>query len=253
MEYSLISFDEYNKCKNIAKQILRSSSHYSHRDIAKLRGPNIINSLNSKYMPNAVIYYSCNDIFVNKKHYLDYWNNMFDMNNIYLRIHNAIELDDIFIQTVSGMTTFDSGHRPLLFLNASNNIQRMIFTLLHEFIHLHQAERRSADYMQALAMINLDRMSGTSYPEELQPVEDEANTVASLLVLPDSNLNKDIHNLSFNELRDKYQISSSGLYNRLRSFFYYTKDFDEYEANQAAHAFSINDHKLIYYVRKHID
>lgn len=252
MEYSLISFDEYRKCQDIARIILQSASQYNNRAANKLRAVNIINALNKKYSPHVVMYYSDQPKAPNEKSCLAFWNRSFDLNNIYLHARKIVKLDDVFTNAVSGMTSFEFGKRPILFLNAENNLERMLFTLLHEFTHMYQADK-SLDYIQALAMINFDKMNGTSYPTELQSIEDEANTVASLLMIPDIALKFDIHRLSFYQLKNKYQISSSALFNRLRSYFYYSTDFDEYESNQAAQAFSLNDHKLIYHVRKELD
>lgn len=251
MEYSLISFDEYEKCQEIARRILQDASQNNNRSTSKLRAPNIINTLNSEYSPNVALYYSSNQKIKSETACLTYWNQLFDMNNVYVHARKIAKVDEIFTDTVAGLTNFD-GEYPTLFINAGNSLQRMLFTLLHEFTHMYQAEG-SLDYVRALAMINADKMNGTSYPAELQPVEDEANTVASLLMIPDATLKRDIHKLSFYQLKNKYQISSSALFNRLRSYFYYSTDFDEYESNQAAQAFSINDHKLIHHVRKELN
>lgn len=253
MEYSLISFDEYKNCKNIAKRILRDSAQYSHKDINKLRAPDIINMLNSKYSPNVAIYYSDHVGITDGSTYMDRMNEYFDIKGIYMRVRRSIKLDDIFVETVSGMTAFNNGQKPVMFLNINNYFNRMLFTMLHEFTHMYQAENRSADYMQALAMINRDKMSGNSYSDELKPVEDEANTVASLLLLPDHQIDKEIRVLSYDTLRSKYNMSCAGLFNRLRSYFYYDKGLDEYEASQVLYAFRLHKPEFATYIKKYLD
>lgn len=253
MEYSLISFDEYKNCKNIAKRILRDSAQYSHKDINKLRAPDIINMLNYKYSPNVAIYYSDHVGITDGSTYMDRMNEYFDIKGIYMRVRKSIKLDDIFVETVSGMTAFSNGQKPVMFLNINNYFNRMLFTMLHEFTHMYQAENRSADYMQALAMINRDKMSGNSYSDELKPVEDEANTVASLLLLPDHQIDKDIRVLSYDTLRSKYNMSYTGLSNRLRSYFYYDKGLDEYEVSQVLYAFRLHKPEFATYIKKYLD
>lgn len=253
MEYSLISFDEYKNCKNIAKRILRDSAQYSHKDINKLRAPDIINTLNYKYSPNVAIYYSDHVGITDGSTYMDRMNEYFDIKGIYLRVRRSIKLDDIFVETVSGMTAFNNGQKPVMFLNINNYFNRMLFTMLHEFTHMYQAENRSADYMQTLAMINRDKMSGNSYSDELKPVEDEANTVASLLLLPDHQIDKDIRVLSYDTLRSKYNMSYTGLSNRLRSYFYYDKGLDEYEVSQVLYAFRLHKPEFATYIKKYLN
>lgn len=253
MEYSLISFDEYKNCKNIAEQILQDSAKYSHKDMEKLRAPDIINMLNYKYSPNVAIYYSDHVGIADGSTCVDRMNEYLDIKGIYLRVRRSIKLDDIFVETVSGMTAFNDGKKPAMFLNINNCFNRMLFTMLHEFTHMYQAEHRSAYYMQALAMINRDKISGNAYPDELKLVEDEANTVASLLLLPDHQIDKDIRQLSYDALRSKYNMSCAGLFNRLRSYFYYDKELDEYEASQLLYAFRLHKPKFATYINKYLD
>ena len=75
---------------------------------------------------------------------------------------------------------------------------------------MYQAER-SQSYMEALALINADKIQGNPYPEELQPIENEANVIASLLLVPDKCLKFDILHSTFNEIQDKYGFQANAI------------------------------------------
>ena len=250
MEYSKISRTEYTNCQAVADKILRFTSNSTNKSIYDVKAPHIINTFYSRFRPNIIVFYPSSI----PKHYTDdqilrILNQQFDIHGFYMQAKKIISVDDIFTNTVAGLTWVNSP-RPTLFLNiTSNNFKRLTFTCLHEFAHMYQAER-SQSYMEALALINADKIQGNPYPEELQPIENEANVIASLLLVPDKCLKFDILHSTFNEIQDKYGISKSALFNRLQNYFYYSSDFDEYESNQAAHAFLVNDNKIIYQVRK---
>lgn len=250
MEYSKISRKEYASCQAVAGKILQFASINSNKELYNLKAPNVINAFNRKFHPNVIGFYpkSSKTIYSNAE-LLGKMNCQFDLHGIYLHARKIISVDDIFTNTVSGLTTFDY-KRPTLFLNiSSNNFKRITFTFLHEFVHMYQAER-SHNYMKTLALINADKIQGNPYPEELQPLENEANVIASLLLVPDKSLKLDLLHRTFSQIQNKYGISRSALFNRLQNYFYYSANFDEYESNQAAHAFLVNDNKIIYQVRK---
>lgn len=250
MEYSKISRKEYASCQAVADKILRFTSNRTNKNIYDVKASHIINAFYSRFKPNIIAFYPSSL----PKHYTDaqiltILNQQFDLHGFYMQAKKIISVDDIFTNTVAGLTMFNYPH-PTLFLNiTSNNFKRLTFTCLHEFAHMYQAER-SQSYMEALALINADKIQGNPYPEELQPLENEANVIASLLLVPDRCLKFDILHRTFNEIQDKYGISRSALFNRLQNYFYYSADFDEYESNQAAYGFAVNAPKVIYQVRK---
>lgn len=253
MEYAVVSSKDYYEDQKIANTILQASAIDNHKDIRDLRAFNTINTLNRRFHPKIIAYYSnsSNDYLVEDSQsnavYLDSFNSQFDYHGIYLHAQELVKVDDIFGQTVSGLTSFNYD-APTLFINASNsNFERIIFTCLHEFAHMYQAEQ-SEQYIEAVALINAEKIQGKAYPEELQAIENDANVIASLLLVPDVALKNDIFKLNFNQLKDKYATSTTALYNRLLNYFYFSVGLDEYESTQAATAYQQNDIEIINHV-----
>lgn len=250
MEYSIVSRDEYQNCQQIADKIIKFAMNNTGGNGRNVRAANIINAFNKKFQPNVIVFYPAST----EKNYTDneiltIINQQFDMHGFYMQAKKVINVDDIFTNTVSGLTLFNYAH-PTLFLNiADNNFRRLTFTCLHEFAHMYQADK-SKSYMDALALLNADKIQGNPYPEELQPIENEANVIASLLLVPDHSLKLDILRFDFRKMQDRYGISRSALFNRLQNYFYYSAGFDEYETGQAAYGFSVNDFSIIYKVRE---
>ena len=203
MEYSVISRNEYQNCQQIANKILSFTSRSTNKNIHNIKATNIINAFYRKFKPNVIAfcpssvqkYYSDDEV-------LKILNQQFDLHGFYMQAKRIINVDDIFTNTVSGLTLFNYRH-PTLFLNiTSNNFKRITFTCLHEFAHMYQAEK-SQSYMEALALLNADKIQGNPYPEELQPLENEANVIASLLLVPDQSLKLDLLYCSFNKIQNK--------------------------------------------------
>lgn len=252
MEYAVVSSKDYYEDQKIANTILQASAIYNHKDIRDLRAFNTINTLNRLFHPKVIAYYSDSSSNYSVEDgsnavYLDSFNSQFDYHGIYLHAQELVKVDDIFGQTVSGLTSFNYDS-PTLFINASNsNFERIIFTCLHEFAHMYQAEQ-SEQYIEAVALINAEKIQGKAYPEELQAIENDANVIASLLLVPDVALKNDIFKLNFNQLKDKYATSTTALYNRLLNYFYFSVGLDEYESTQAATAYQQNDIEIINHV-----
>ena len=75
------------------------------------------------------------------------------------------------------------------------------------------------------------------YPKDLQPFEDEANIVASILYLPDETIVDLItKGYSYNEIQKQVKISKTALFNRLRNFLIY-KNITPYEATNIVTTF----------------
>lgn len=252
MEYAVVSSKDYYEDQKIANTILQASAIDNHKDIRDLRAFNTINTLNRLFHPKVIAYYSDSSSNYSVEDgstavYLDSFNSQFDYHGIYLHAQELVKVDDIFGQTVSGLTSFNYD-APTLFINASNsNFERIIFTCLHEFAHMYQAEQ-SEQYIEAVALINAEKIQGKAYPEELQAIENDTNVIASLLLVPDVALKNDIFKLNFNQLKDKYATSTTALYNRLLNYFYFSVGLDEYESTQAATAYQQNDIEIINHV-----
>lgn len=183
--------------------------------------------------------------------YLANINAQFDMRNINIHARELVTVDEVFARKISGFTFFKY-EPPTLYLNLStNNFERIVFTALHEYSHMYQSER-DPDYARVAALINTSKLLNMSYPEEYQPLETEANIVASLLIVPDVSLDADIRLWNFNEIRNKYSISAQALHNRLINYFYFNCSFDYTMALQATLGFRNHDKEVIKQVRTHL-
>ncbi|WP_175532655.1 ImmA/IrrE family metallo-endopeptidase [Lactobacillus gasseri] len=258
MEFELVSPDAYRSCQEIANRILEQTSIATHKGITKLRANDALTYLNNRYSPQIVFYYAKPEddyddwhVADNQVDYLANANAQFDMRNINIHATELITVDEIFARKVSGFT-FLKYQPPILNLNIStSNFERILFTALHEYTHMYQSER-DPDYARAAALINTSKSLTMSYPEEYQPLETEANIVASLLIVPDSSLDADIRLRNFNEIRNKYSISAQALHNRLINYFYFNCDFDYTMALQATLGFRKHNIEVIKQVRQHL-
>lgn len=127
-------------------------------------------------------------------------------------------VDSAFQRAVDGFTAELYGNF-VVFLNIDlDNPRRGLFTLLHEMVHIrfHLVEPR---YYFMCAKLAPDQ----EYPEELLPYEDEANAIASVLLINDDQLLEELSaGNSFGAVADAYHMSHSALHNRLKNFLAYT-------------------------------
>ena len=90
MEYAVVSSKDYYEDQKIANTILQASAIDNHKDIRDLRAFNTINTLNRRFHPKIIAYYSnsSNDCLVEDSQsnavYLDSFNSQFDYRGIYL-------------------------------------------------------------------------------------------------------------------------------------------------------------------------
>ena len=133
---------------------------------------------------------------------------------------NIIEgVSEEFVQKCSGMI-IPSNNRFVVMINQSSGyLERVIFTVLHELSHIYcHLRQNEAKYFMSL---NNEVFSG-DYPEEIQPFEDEANIIASILYLPDESIIELITSgCSYEEIQKEVKISNTALFNRLRNFLIY--------------------------------
>jgi Zn-dependent peptidase ImmA (M78 family) len=258
MEFELVSPDNYLSCQEIANRILVQTSKATHQCINKLKANDALTYLNNRYSPKIVFYYAKPEddyddwqVEDNRANYLANANAQFDMRNINIHAAKLITVDEVFARKISGFTLFKY-ELPTLYLNISiSNFERIVFTALHEYSHMYQSER-DPDYARAAALINTSKSLTMSYPEEYQPLETEANIVASLLIVPDASLDVDIRLRNFNEIRNKYSISAQALHNRLINYFYFNCGLDYTMALQATLGFRNHNREVIKQVRQHL-
>lgn len=258
MEFELVSPEAYRSCQEIANGMLDQTSMATHKDTRKLRANDALTYLNNRYSPQIVFYYAKPEedyddwhIADNHMDYLANVNAQFDMRNINIHASKLVTVNEVFARKISGFTLFKYA-LPTLYLNLStNNFERIVFTALHEYSHMYQSER-DPDYARVAALINTSKFLNMSYPEEYQPLETEANIVASLLIVPDVSLNADIRLRNFTEMRNKYSISTQALHNRLINYFYFNCGFDYRMALQATLGFRNHNKEVIKQVRTHL-
>lgn len=127
-------------------------------------------------------------------------------------------VDSAFTSTVDGFTEALNDHF-VVFLNLDlDNGRRGLFTLLHELVHIrfHLAEPQYYSMCAKLA-------PNQKYPEELLPYEDEANAIASILLINDDQLFEELASgTGFDDMADAHYMSHSALHNRLKNYLAYT-------------------------------
>lgn len=138
---------------------------------------------------------------------------------------DLIEVDTSFSKRAAGFT-MTKKQKYIVFLNQDFTKQRLIFTLLHELVHIF-CHCDSEEYMKIFAQLEHDE----EYPKEIIPFEDEANVGASLLYLNDYAL---IHCLeervSFDQIRIRKKISAKALHNRIKNYLMFNIGMNEVEA-----------------------
>lgn len=155
-----------------------------------------------------------------------------------LTTKNALTLVDYgFCSVCSGVTIpdFETG-RYVVYINQDVVKSRVMFTILHELTHIY-CHLVDSVYDKVLVSKTSSKYSD-SYPPEIKPLEDEANTIASILFLNDQRLLKHINNgLTFDQLKEKSQMSAPALHNRLMNFLMYNCHCQEYYALSIVQAY----------------
>lgn len=126
--------------------------------------------------------------------------------------------------SLSGMTaTSDNSERYVIYINQNAILGRVMFSILHELSHVYaHLDGNSEVKLYASMKSNVSYMSSGNYPKELQPYEDEANTLASLFLLNDKRLEKAIlERKTFNDLIYENRMSGTAILNRLKNFLIY--------------------------------
>lgn len=242
-EYQLIPEDLYENSNNIADSIVEDTALKYNVKKSEVRYPMVINYLYSVIKPCYVCAYTPNLIFPfenNGQRILSEFNYGLLARKISLTAQHIDEVSTNFANRVCGFTLFpESG--PIMFLNASiTNWGRTIFTIIHELSHAYQA-LNNPSYKTSVALINAQKSQGNPYPEDLQPIETEANIIASNVYVPEDSLKKEIMDQSFEQMKCIYGMSSTALHNRIKNFLHYTIGFSAGAALSYTLAFRNND------------
>ncbi|CAM3081298.1 hypothetical protein SAMN04487792_1521 [Lactobacillus bombicola] len=257
IEYQTISHDEYDYCNEIANDILEGISnkynvakddiHYKYviDYLVDIAGPSNLCLFVSKKFCNSSFEFNK----INPNSLKITYNYKFSTQKIPLHAETIDVLSGNFCQIVSGFTIFPQDGS-IMFLNAETRTwARTIFTIIHELVHSYLATSRP-NYKKQVALINQTNLKGNPYPEDLQLIEAETNTISSLLYAPTCSLKKEILKKDFSELCYQYGMSYSAMHNRLFNYFYHDYNFTFYSAKQAVFSFRNNNKKEIEKLRK---
>lgn len=130
--------------------------------------------------------------------------------------------DKVLCESCAGLTVPDLElGRYIIYINQHTNTKgRVIFTMLHELSHIycHLKDNQSPSVYMSL----MSKNASEKYPEELIPIEKEADTVASILYLTDERLRKAlITRENFESIQRETHISKPALHNRLMNYLIY--------------------------------
>lgn len=253
MEYALIDSDSYEKCFEEADEIVSDASHYYNISKTDVRYQHIINYLNRTVPPFDI---AC---FANHPSALQSNSNYSELTRFNWLLGGSLGLDiscskiryekPAFVNSVSGLTLFYE-NEPILLLNSSPNQSwnHVIFTIIHEMVHIHKA-KSNATYEKAAALIGNYKASQTAYPESLQPLENQTNVMASLLYMPSISFQDNLLTQSFSDLCITYTTSWAAMHNRIFNYLFYERGWDKYSAKNAVFAFRNSDLQEIEQVR----
>lgn len=136
--------------------------------------------------------------------------------------------DRVLCESCAGLTIpdLDAG-RYVIYINQHTNTKgRVIFTILHELSHIYCHLNNNLN--QSIFMSLMSKNASEKYPEELIPIEKEADTVASILYLTDERIkNALITRESFETIQRETHISKPALHNRLMNYLIYNLQYAE--------------------------
>ena len=121
VEYRVVDSNVYNKCLNLANELLNQISAQSQIPVSKIFPKDIILYFESNYNINF-------SFFESKKNEIIYKD--------LVQNPDFIILDDSLVHRTSGLT-MPKKDRTLIFINQSMPLTRIKFTILHELTHLY--------------------------------------------------------------------------------------------------------------------
>lgn len=124
-------------------------------------------------------------------------------------------LDDELASKTYGVTIPEKvNNKSIIMINQKMPKQRIIFTILHELVHLHFHNTSKTKHL-----IFASKFSG-KYSSEMIPFEDEANVIASLLFCSTEQLETFLlQKSSFNYACSQICMSKAAMHNRLLNYF----------------------------------
>lgn len=162
---------------------------------------------------------------------------------------NVTFLDEETVQDLSGMSLPEAGVISIM-VNQKPAKPRVIFTALHELVHsyYHIRNKNTKQYFTLLD----EKIANTGhYPSDVQQFEDEANVIASILMLNQERLeNYLLDGLSFYEIMARTDMSESALISRLKNYFYNIHEISEFELASIVYPFKEGQASTIQRIKK---
>ncbi|MDU1630906.1 MAG: ImmA/IrrE family metallo-endopeptidase, partial [Lactococcus lactis] len=221
VEYSVVDSNVYNKCLNLANELLNQISAQSQIPVSKIFPKDIILYFESNYDINF-------SFFESKKNEIIYKD--------LVQNPDFIILDDSLVNRTSGLT-MPKKDRTLIFINQSMPLTRIKFTILHELTHLyfHKLEDNKKVFTSKFL---------GKYSDDVLPFEDEANIIASLLFCSPPKLEMLLtRNYSFDKIKSITGMSIKGLHSRLLNFLHHILGLSNSKALELVLKLRDNDYK----------
>lgn len=224
MEYRFIDSADYYLYQQKANYFLNEVSRYFNLSFTEITSKHVIDYFERKY--NILFVFL--DVDQYEEYFRDIGGRQATREDIkYKGIVNNCKIKFVpkeFCDPLSGVTmTYDCSDRYVVYINQRPILGRVMFSILHELSHIFaHFEGNKKQRMYASMMSNVSNISTGNYPKELQPIEDEANTLASLFLLNDERLKNSILNdKNFNDLIRENYMSGAAIMNRLKNFLVY--------------------------------
>lgn len=205
-EYRQIEASDYSLYRENANYLLSLISDWANISLSEITYEEVIDFFIEKFDIEIVYFDKKEDWFYNHSPYVH---------------EHQIEVTKTFVKRVSGFT-ITNGKTFKIFLQNFTNRQRIIYTLLHELVHIF-FHCTNDNYMQIFASMEVDG----HYPKEIIPFEDEANVIASFLYLNETKLIEYLdEGCSFDMILSRHNISRRALHNRLNNYLIYSLELN---------------------------
>ena len=223
MEYRFVKPADYNLYQQKANYFLNEVSHYFNLSFTEITSKHVIDYFEKKY--NILFVFL--DVDQYEEYFREFGGRQATKEDIkYRGLVSNCKVKFVpkeVCNSLSGMTMTYDLNRYIVYINQKPILGRVMFSILHELSHIFaHFEGGKNQRMYASMMSNVSDISTGNYPKELQPIEDEANTLASLFLLNDERLRSSILNgKDFNDLIKENYMSGAAIINRLKNFLVY--------------------------------
>lgn len=237
-EYKQVSLSSYKRYMDMASTLLDNIARYLNKKKEQIIYSDIISYFEYQY--NITFTF-----FEIQK------NNSITPTNDFIRYNEITKnskfdfLEEKLASRLSGVTIPDYyNHHTVIWLNQTMPKSRIIFTLLHELVHLHFHSNSNERHL-----IFASKFSGI-YSETMEVFETEANIIASLLFCPTEQLEMFLlNNYSFTSLCSQTCMSKSAMHNRLMNYFQHILKLNYQEALYFVLNLREKDKKISYRIK----